>query len=76
MMKLWSIDTSLKSTRDVLGQDWSRQDSSLSGLASALPNGSNGLFASQYLWPCSMSDSNLGILCLETNCDKRNYYKH
>lgn len=59
-----------------LGLDWSRQGSSLSGIASPLPNGSGGLFDSQYLWPCSMSDSNLGILCLETNCDKRNYYKH
>ncbi len=58
------------------GLDWSRQDSSISGLASRLPNGIYGLFDNQYLWPCSISDSNIGIMCIETNCDKRNYYKH
>jgi hypothetical protein len=58
------------------GLDWSRQDSSISGLASRLPNGIYGLFDNQYLWPCSISDSNIGIICIETNCDKRNYYKH
>jgi len=56
--------------------DWSRRDSRLSGIASRLPDGSRGLFHSQYTWPCSISDSNMGILCIETNCDKRNSYKH
>jgi hypothetical protein len=58
------------------GLDWSRQASSLSGIASRLPDGVKGLFHYQYTWPCSISDSNMGILCIETNCDKRNYYKH
>ena len=60
----------------ILGLDWSRQDSNLFGLASRIPNGMNGLFENEYKWPCSISDSNLGILCIETNCDKRNTYKH
>ena len=61
---------------DVLGLDWSRQDTSASGIASRLPDGVDGLFDYQYQWPCSISDANLGILCIETNCDKRNSYKH
>ncbi|UJR36718.1 hypothetical protein I4U23_029434 [Adineta vaga] len=56
--------------------DWSRQDSSLSGIASRLPDSKTGLFHYQYLWPCSLSDSNMGILCIETNCNERNYHKH
>lgn len=59
-----------------LGSDWSGRDSRLSGMASRLPDGSRGLFHSPYTWPCSISDSNMGILCIETNCDKRNSYKH
>ncbi|UJR09447.1 hypothetical protein I4U23_013686 [Adineta vaga] len=50
--------------------DWSRQDSSLSGMASRMPDGLNGLFHHQYIWPCSIGDSNMGILCIETNCDR------
>ncbi|CAF1647977.1 unnamed protein product, partial [Adineta ricciae] len=50
--------------------DWSRQDSSLSGVASRIPDGLNGLFHPQYIWPCSIGDSNMGILCIETNCDR------
>jgi len=59
-----------------LGLDWSRQDSSLSGMASRIPDGLNGLFHHQYTWPCSIADSNMGILCIETNCNRNNYYKH
>jgi len=59
-----------------LGLDWSRQDSNLSGIASRIPDGIDGLFDYQYMWPCSISDSNIGILCIETNCDKRTYYRH
>jgi hypothetical protein len=58
------------------GLDWSRQDSSLSGVASRIPDGQNGLFHHQYTWPCSVGDSNMGILCIETNCNRNNYYKH
>ena len=58
-----------------LGLDWSHQNSNLSGIASRIPNSMNGLFHHQYVWPCSISDSNMGILCIETNCDKRSYYK-
>jgi hypothetical protein len=67
-----------RSTVDVLclGLDWSRHDSRLSGIASRLSDGSHGLFHRQYTWPCSIGDSNMGIFCIETNCDKRNYYKH
>lgn len=71
--KLLNFDWSLRFS---LGLDWSRQDSRLSGIASRLPDGTTGLFHYQYAWPCSISDSNMGILCIETNCDKRNYYKH
>ncbi|CAF5065004.1 unnamed protein product, partial [Rotaria magnacalcarata] len=56
--------------------DWSRQNTSLSGVASRLANDINGLFHKQYVWPCSLNDANMGILCIETNCDKQNYYKH
>lgn len=59
-----------------LGLDWSRQDSNLSGIASRLPDGINGLFYHQNTWPCSIVDSNMGILCIETNCNRNTYYKH
>jgi hypothetical protein len=59
-----------------LGQDWSRHDSSLSGIASRMPDGISGLFHHQYTWPCSVGDSNMGILCIETNCHKNDYNKH
>ena len=58
-----------------LGHDWSRQDSNLSGIASRIPDGLTGLFHHQYTWPCSI-DINMGILCIETNCNRNNYYKH
>lgn len=58
------------------GLDWSRQDSNLSGIVSRIPDGIHGLFHYQYTWPCSIGDSNMGILCIETNCNRRNYYKH
>ena len=58
------------------GLDWSRQDSNLSGIVSRIPDGINGLFHYQYTWPCSIGDSNMGILCIETNCNRKNYYKH
>lgn len=45
-------------------------------MASRLGTDTYGLFHKEYLWPCSISDSNMGILCIETNCDKQNYYKH
>ena len=59
-----------------LGLDWSRYDSRLSGRASRLPDRVHGIFHHQYTWPCSIGDSNMGMFCIETNCDKRNYYKH
>ena len=59
-----------------LGHDWSRQDSNLSGTVSRISDGSNGLFYHQYAWPCSIADSNMGILCIETNCNRDDYYKH
>ncbi|CAF1148680.1 unnamed protein product [Rotaria sordida] len=54
--------------------DWSRQDSSLSGIASRIPDGKHGLFHQQYTWPCSISDTNMGIFCIETNCQRINYH--
>ncbi|CAF1449860.1 unnamed protein product [Rotaria magnacalcarata] len=48
--------------------DWSRHDSSLSGIASRIPDNKHGLFYQQLKWPCSIGDSNMGILCIETNC--------
>jgi len=53
-----------------LGLDWSRQDSNLSGIASRIPDGMTGLFHHQYTWPCSIGDSNMGILCIETDCNR------
>lgn len=58
------------------GLDWSRQDDNYSGVASSLSNSMNGLFGNRYKWPCSTMDFNIGILCIETNCEKRNAYKH
>ncbi|CAF3173678.1 unnamed protein product [Rotaria socialis] len=52
--------------------DWSRHDSSLSGIASRIPDSRHGLFHQQLKWPCSIGDSNMGILCIETNCRKAN----
>jgi len=60
----------------LLGLDWSRHDSNISGIASRIPDGINGLFHHQYTWPCSIGDSNMGILCIETDCNRNNYYKH
>lgn len=56
--------------------DWSRHDSNLSGIASRMPDGMNGLFHDRYVWPCSIGESNMGILCIETNCNRDRYYKH
>ena len=41
-----------------------------------MPDGISGLFHHQYTWPCSVGDSNMGILCIETNCHKNDYNKH
>ncbi|CAF3656194.1 unnamed protein product [Rotaria sp. Silwood1] len=54
--------------------DWSRQDSSLSGLASPIPDSKHGLFRQLHTWPCSIDDINMGIFCIETNCQRINYH--
>ena len=56
--------------------DWSHQGSNVFGTANRLQDHIDDLFHHQYIWSCTLSDANMGILCIEINYDKKNCCKH